>query len=82
MEEVRAPYPDAVIQVHQDGDLAGRWDADRIGQLVVNLLVNAVRHGSGEIRLFAAGRGKAVVLEIENDGNPIPPGSLSYAVCR
>ena len=42
-DEVRASYPDACIDVCVTGELACRWDGGRIGQLLINLLVNAVQ---------------------------------------
>ena len=71
-EEVRAAWPDARIEVCLTGDLAGRWDGARVGQLLVNLLVNAVQHGSGKICLSAAGQGEQMTLAVSNEGDPIP----------
>jgi hypothetical protein len=46
-EVLRASYPNAIIRPLACG-LRGTWDGTHIGQLVVNLLVNCVRYGSGE----------------------------------
>ncbi|MGT2471845.1 sensor histidine kinase [Paraburkholderia terrae] len=75
-DEVRAAYPDARIEVRLTGELAGRWDGARIGQLVVNLLVNAVQHGSGEVRVSAVGHSEQVTLAVSNEGSPIPARAL------
>jgi len=75
-DEVRAAYPHARIEVRLTGELAGRWDGERIGQLLVNLLVNAVQHGSGEICVSAGGHGELVTLAVSNKGTPIPPRAL------
>ncbi|CAB3729880.1 sensor histidine kinase [Paraburkholderia rhynchosiae] len=75
-DEVRASYPQAQIELRLEGDLGGWWDGDRIGQLIANLLVNAVQHGSGAIELHASGSGDAVSVAVSNDGNPIPHEAL------
>jgi signal transduction histidine kinase len=61
-DEVRASYPDAQIDVHIAGESAGKWDGARLGQLLVNLLVNAVQHGSGKISVSACGDGEQLTL--------------------
>jgi signal transduction histidine kinase len=73
---VRASYPDTQIEVRLTGELAGTWDGVRIGQLVVNLLVNAVQHGSGNRSLNALGRGGQLTLVVSNEGAPIPAAAL------
>lgn len=75
-DEVRASYPDAVIDLHLTGELTGRWDGSRIGQLVVNLLVNAVRYGSGKVDVESAGDGEHVTIAVSNEGNPIPARAI------
>jgi signal transduction histidine kinase len=76
IEEVSTTYPDAAIHVSLVGDLAGRWDRGRISQLFVNLMVNAVQHGSGPIRVSLEGQGSDVRLSISNGGEPIAPDAL------
>ncbi|MFT0174072.1 sensor histidine kinase [Paraburkholderia mimosarum] len=71
-EEVRASYPDARIELRLLGDLRGQWDCGRIGQLVVNLLTNAVRYGSGQIVVEARAHDGQMTVVVENEGNPIP----------
>jgi len=75
-DEVRASYPDACIDVHLTGELAGKWDGARIGQLLVNLLVNAVQHGSGNISVDAIGHGEQLTLVVSNEGSPIPAAAM------
>ena len=56
VEEARASHPDARIEVHAQGELQGEWDAGRIGQVITNLLVNALIYGapSSGCRVVAA----------------------------
>jgi signal transduction histidine kinase len=71
-DEVSASYPQANIDVCLFGDLAGNWDGDRISQLVINLLVNAIQRGQGAIELSARGDGDRVAVVVANEGQPIP----------
>jgi PAS domain S-box-containing protein len=60
------------------GDLSGRWDGDRLAQVLANLLTNAARHGTPEkaISLRLDGRAaEAVTLAVSNGGQ-IPPELL------
>ncbi|MFT4172805.1 MAG: sensor histidine kinase [Rhodocyclaceae bacterium] len=76
VEEVRAAIPEAQIEEQSTGDLAGMWDAARMNQLIVNLVTNAVRHGSGKVRVNASADGAQVVVAVTNWGSPIPAAAL------
>jgi signal transduction histidine kinase len=76
VDEVRASYPNALIDLRLAGELRGRWDGSRIGQLIVNLLANAVRYGSGQIVVEAAGDDGQMTISVSNEGNPIPANAL------
>ncbi|MEM5364837.1 sensor histidine kinase [Paraburkholderia azotifigens] len=76
VDEVRASYPDALIDLRLEGDLRGRWDGGRMGQLLVNLLTNAVRYGSGKIVVEARAHDEQVTVVVANEGNPIPEHAL------
>ncbi|HSC89057.1 MAG TPA: hybrid sensor histidine kinase/response regulator [Polyangiaceae bacterium] len=59
------------IRLQSRGDLQGRWDADRLAQLIGNLLGNAIEHGDkqGTIAVELDGTpGDHVVLTVENRG--------------
>lgn len=70
-EEVRASYPQANIAENIEEDLTGDFDDDRINQLLVNLLVNAVQHGEGSIELTATGEVDRVIIKVSNKGKSI-----------
>ncbi|WP_324716262.1 HAMP domain-containing sensor histidine kinase [Carboxydochorda subterranea] len=58
-------------------------DPDRIGQVMANLLSNAVRHlpaegGEVRIRVEPAAGGREVVVSVEDNGPGIPEGSLPH----
>ena len=76
--EVRAGHPGIVIQVTASGDLHGRWDAGRIGQVLANLLGNAVQHGAPKTMIGVTVEGEAadVLLRVHNHGPPIPESEL------
>ena len=71
--ETRAAHPDRVIDTELSGDLSGRWDSERLAQLLSNLIGNAVHHGAGNapIQIAASGTAEAVEISIHNDGEII-----------
>jgi signal transduction histidine kinase len=76
VEEVRASYPDADIELRLVGELEGKWDGSRLSELLVNLLTNAVRYGSGRVVVETGGHDGHVTLVVSNEGNPIPQNAL------
>jgi signal transduction histidine kinase len=76
IEDGLALYPEAAVDLRCTGDLAGRWDGGRIGQLLVNLLSNAIRYGSGPVGVEAIGADGQITLVVSNEGDPIPPNAL------
>ena len=67
-----------------DESLPVQGDPDRLTQVVVNLLDNALKfadHG-GEVRLSAGRQGDDVVVEVYNTGAGIPPEDLSRVFDR
>lgn len=75
VEEVRLSHPGREIQVEHVGDGQGEWDADRIAQLLTNLLNNALSYGLEDVpvRVRVQGEPDSVVLAVHNQGKPIPP---------
>ncbi len=78
VEEVKSSRPESVLQFTSTGDLRGNWDAGRLGQVLTNLLGNAVTHGAVDrlISVTAHGEPADVVLRIHNYGPAIPPSDL------
>jgi signal transduction histidine kinase len=77
--EIRAGQPDAVVRFEGTGDLRGEWDADRLAQVVSNLVGNAIQHGGGTpVTLTGHEDGQAVTLAVNNGGAPIPHDMLPF----
>ncbi|HEX6243848.1 MAG TPA: hybrid sensor histidine kinase/response regulator [Polyangiales bacterium] len=68
--EVQAAAPGAVVALATTGDLEGEWDEARLGQVLSNLLTNAVRHGErGTIHVELEGEAADTVsLRVTNPG--------------
>lgn len=80
IEEIRAGYPQRRIRFVQGGDASGEWDAGRLAQVVSNLLTNAVQHSPADtpVDVRLRSEGESVVLEVRNQGDPIPPEALRH----
>jgi len=76
IDELKAARPEQEIAFEIQGELGGRWDRDRMHQLLSNLLRNAADHGVGPIRLDARGTEHQIELEVHNRGTPIPDAVL------
>ncbi len=60
------------LRVEASGELAVRADVDRLQQILVNLIGNAVRYGTKEVLVRARQDGHAVVIEVHDDGPGVP----------
>jgi signal transduction histidine kinase len=71
LPELQGTAPDRVIEVREEGDLSGRFDADRLAQVVSNLVGNAIAHGQPgtpiSVRLEGNAR-EAVRIAVANAG--------------
>jgi len=77
--EIRAGQPDADVRLEATGNLRGEWDADRLAQVVSNLVGNATQHGEGTpVTLTAHEDGELVTLAVHNGGAPIPHDVLPF----
>jgi len=77
-DEIRAVHPERTFKLQVSGDLHGRFDAERLQQVLSNLLNNAIQHGerSQPITLSAYGDAEKVTVQVRNHGHPIPPDQL------
>lgn len=76
LDELRAAHPDRALGLEVEGDATGAWDADRLAQVVQNLVANALQHGEGPVQVSIAGEGPRVLATVHNDGRPIDPALL------
>lgn len=79
VEEVVVTHPERHIEIDAGGDTRGFWDADRLSQVVQNLVTNAVQHTTEEVpvRVSARADGSDVLLEVYNGGPTIPEEDLA-----
>jgi signal transduction histidine kinase len=63
---------DRSIDVRVDGELDVVVDSERMMQLLLNLLQNALHHGAGEVRVAGGREGGTVRLEISDEGRGVP----------
>jgi len=79
LSEFQAIHPDRVLAFHSEGDLRGLWDSDRLAQVLSNLIGNALQHGEPgrPVGLTARVEGGEVVIEVHNEGRPIPGAALA-----
>lgn len=72
LQEVQAAQPDARIVIsRRGGSLGGEWDAERLAQVVSNLVGNALQHGEpgGTVELVLDGGDAAqLTLVVANEG--------------
>jgi len=75
VNEMQAANPTRTIILEVSGDLEGKWDKARIGQVFSNLIGNAVQYSfkDSSIDVTVKGGLEEVVLSVHNQGVPIPP---------
>ena len=78
VQELEAAYPSHPIALAIAGDCNGIWDPCRLGQVISNLVGNALTHGDprGPVRISMEGGTESVIIEIQNRGPVIPAEHL------
>ncbi len=74
VEEVRSAYPERRIEYQASGEGHGEYDADRLAQVVTNLVGNALQHSPPDtpVRVATWGEPSGVHILVHNQGRPIP----------
>ena len=72
--ETQSIHPERDIAFESSGRCLGAWDLSRLGQVVSNLLSNALQHGgpSCRVRVALTADEAAATIAVTNDGPPIP----------
>ncbi|HEY2749438.1 MAG TPA: ATP-binding protein [Polyangia bacterium] len=75
VDELRAAEPERAVELEVRGDARGRWDPARLGELMSNLVGNALEHGAaGEpVRVIIDVVGDELWLRVHNGGSAIAP---------
>jgi signal transduction histidine kinase len=78
--EFRVAFPTRTVQCEREGDARGLWDPDRLGQVLSNLVENALKYSpeDSSVRLSTRGDKEHVILEVHNRGKPISPETLPH----
>lgn len=78
VEELRLAFPDQDILHHATGPGVCTADADRLAQLIVNLVSNAAAYGQVDAPITVASEvsGDTATLTVHNEGPPIAPEML------
>lgn len=79
VKEMSAAYPNRYIVYDEKGAADGVWDAERLAQVLCNLVANALEHGGAEVPVIVRSYPceEWLALEVHNPGAPIPEHVLS-----
>lgn len=79
IEEVRLAHPSRKVVARMMSECKGTWDADRLAQVVSNLVENAVAHSAVDsvVQIAVTATDSHVELCVENDGAPIAAETLA-----
>jgi phosphoserine phosphatase RsbU/P len=80
VDELRSAHPDRAIETAFDFADPINCDRGRIGQMVSNLLGNAISHGSPNqpVQISARAVDGLFELSVANGGEPIPPNATEH----
>ncbi len=73
VDEVEATHPGRALQLNFQGEARGVWDPDRLGQLVQNLVTNALKYSpeGSPVKLSTRVADGWVCFSVHNEGPPI-----------
>lgn len=77
-EEMRTISNGRVIEINVTGETVGEWDKARIGQMLSNLMANALQYSPEDspVSVSIAGAGDTLLICVHNGGRPIPPSRI------
>jgi sigma-B regulation protein RsbU (phosphoserine phosphatase) len=78
VDEFRMAWPQRTIETQIDINIPIYCDADRVAQLVSNLVANALTHGASATPVYVQAFNEKGVFElnVRNSGTPIPASSI------
>ena len=79
LDAAQTSHPEQAFELRKSGDLHAEADAAKLGQALANLLLNAVQDSDRRhpIWLSATGESDFIVLQVCNQGAPIPSEALA-----
>ncbi len=77
VSELRYTHPNRDIRCITSDVLRGACDADRMEQVISNLVGNAITHGLDPIVVTATDTGDSIELAVESSGEPLSEVSMS-----
>ena len=77
-EEMRTISDGRAIDINVVGETSGEWDETRMGQMLSNLIGNALQYSpeNSPILVTIAGQGNDVLISVHNEGDPIPSSKI------
>lgn len=80
VDETRAAYPARQVQLDSADEVSGLVDAERVGQILSNLIGNALKHGNHTtpIQVTVKQIEDQALIEIRNEGELIPADVLPF----
>lgn len=80
IDESRAVYPEADIQIELVESVRGQFDGARLEQVFSNLIGNAVQHGADHspIKVKLGSEGNSFLFSVHNMGKPISKDVLPF----
>lgn len=78
VDEVQLANPGYAIDFEAEPEVNGEWDTERLKQLVSNLLINSIQHGTEErVKITVKSEGSSAVVEVHNRSPAIPSDLLA-----
>jgi len=76
--ELATAYKDRIIELSCSACLRGSFDEIRVGEMLSNLIANAIQHGDSAtpITVTVSLEADHIVFQVHNEGTPIPEAAL------